>query len=472
MPFPPIEETIALIKTLPEALNVIEQLMKSIHQLGFRIEALEKEVARLKGQPKKPQFTYGFSIEHSATKKRNPTGNHNHQKSIKNIPIDRQAPLSEVDHCHCGSRDFMILRTWEKIVQGIIIKRDNVAYHGRDKQCRKCGTICRSPLPVGTEGNQFSPELKSWLSVFKYDCRMSEGIICRLLTGLGIEMSLGHSNKLIQKNAIALEDSYTHLKVWGVKLSSYFHTDATGHIRQLFGRRNKMVSEYMQILCHTFLSLFKITHHYNAQTLATAVIGSRGSKNICISDDGSPNGKLLRIGKKQLCWIHELRHYRKLLPVIRKHQKEVADILHQLWEWYFKAKEYGRNPTKEKHTELMQRFDRIVTTSVGYQDLQERLKLTARKKERLLLFLEYPGIPIENNQAERDLRFAVILRKLTGGTRSPFGNKSLERHLSILQTIRKQGLPVFETFHGLIMGTIDPFVLTAKTLPAIIPFSR
>lgn len=54
MGLPGIEETIAAIKTLPEALNVIEQLMKINHQLLHRIEVLEQEVARLKGQPRKP----------------------------------------------------------------------------------------------------------------------------------------------------------------------------------------------------------------------------------------------------------------------------------------------------------------------------------------------------------------------------------------------------------------------------------
>lgn len=155
-----------------------------------------------------------------------------------------------------------------------------------------------------------------------------------------------------------------------------------------------------------------------------------------------------------------------------KHRQEVSEILCRFWEWYRQAKAYGENPTPETKHAVETAFTAIVQTEVGYRELQERLKMTEKKKNRLLLFLDYPGIPIENNQAERDLRFAVILRKLTGGTRSLWGNKSIERHLSVLQTIRKQGLPIFRTFHGLIMGTVDPFVLTAKTLPALNYFPR
>ncbi len=469
MTLPSVEENIAAIKTLPEALNVIEQLMNMNHQLIHRIEALEKEVAQLKGQPRKPHFsTQESPVQYSSPSQ--PKGNHH--KSEKQISIDRKETLPEVKQCECGSETFRILRTWEKIVQGIIIRRDNVCYEGRDKACTACGKLFRSILPAETEGNQFSPELGSWVSMWKYDCRMSEEIIYRLLTGIGIHISVGQMSEMIGRNSKALEKSYTHLKVWGVKLSAYFHTDATGHIRQVFGKESKIVSEHIQIMCHKFLSLFRITSHYNAEAVGSEVVGKRGSKNICISDDGSPNGRLLQIIRKQLCWIHELRHYRKLTAVVRKHQQEVELILHQFWEWYAQAKEYGINPTQEKRRKLEERFDQIVATPIEYQELKERLLLTKKKKDRLLLFLDYPGIPIENNQAERDLRFAVILRKLTGGTRSLWGNKSLERHLSILQTIRKQGLPVFETFHGLIMGTVDPFVLTQKTLPAVNYFPR
>lgn len=468
MPLPGIEETIAAIKTLPDALNVIEQMMKINHQLIHRIEALEKEIARLKGQPQKPHF---FSQQSSRYSSPLPAKGDYH-KAKKQIPIDRKETLPEVHHCICGSETFRILRTWEKIVQGIIIRRDTVCYQGRDKECTVCGKLFRPSLPEGTMGNQFSPELKSWLSVWKYDCRMSEGMIYRMLSGLGVHISVGHINKIMRENSSALEKSYTHLKVWGVKLSAYFHTDATGSVRQLFGTKHPIVSEHLQIVCHRLLSLFRITRWYNAETVGMDVVGKRGSKNICISDDGSPNGRLLRIQNKQLCWIHELRHYRKLIPIVQKHQREVELILNQFWEWYREAKEYGTHPTAEKRRELETRFDHIVSTQVAYLELTERLILTKKKKDRLLLFLEYPGIPIENNQAERDLRFAVILRKLTGGTRSLWGNKSLQRHLSVLQTIRKQGLPIFETFHGLIMGTITPFVLTAQTLPAITYFPR
>jgi len=98
----------------------------------------------------------------------------------------------------------------------------------------------------------------------------------------------------------------------------------------------------------------------------------------------------------------------------------------------------------------------------GYEALNHQLSLTKQKRERLLLFLDYPFLPIHNNQCEGDLREFVIIRKISGETKSLAGDRSIERHLSVIQTARKQGLNVFETSNGLLTGTLSPAILTAK----------
>src|SRR5258708_30141576 len=88
--------------------------------------------------------------------------------------------------------------------------------------------------------------------------------------------------------------------------------------------------------------------------------------------------------------------------------------------------------------------------------------MTKNKRERLLLFLKYPFIPIHNNQSERDLRPAVIMRKISHETKSLQGNRSIERHLSIIHTAQKQHLNIFKTLDGLFTNTLSPFILIAS----------
>jgi len=459
-----LENKVLEIKDLSGSLNLIEELIKYIYQLSNKIEEQEKELAKFRKQSNKPQMWDGKPVTEYSTKKVLRTKKRG-KKVAKQVKIDDHKQLPEVEECECGSREFVLVRTWNKLVQGLIIKRNNVKYYGRDKRCKTCGKLHRSQLPEGVNGHQFSPHLKSWLSVFKYECRMSEGLIKRFLAGIGVQISTTHINEIILENSNKLNNGYGHLRGWGLKLSWYFHSDATGFTRQAV-KTGQRIKEHLNFVGHQFLSVFKITRRYNSMSLADKVYTNQLLKQISITDDASPNGKKMPIKRKQLCWVHEIRHYCKLAPKVRVHQKELKQILQQIRKWYKQAKNYGRDPTVSNRQELEQTFDEITNQVVQYEELAKRITLTHRKKSRLLLFLEYPGIPIQNNLAERDLRPAVLMRKLTGGTKSIAGNKSFERHMSVIQTAHKQGLNVFDTVHGLIMGTLDPFILTRKTLPA------
>ena len=56
---------------------------------------------------------------------------------------------------------------------------------------------------------------------------------------------------------------------------------------------------------------------------------------------------------------------------------------------------------------------------------REILTLTRQKKPYLLLVLEFPEVPLDNNEAERALREYVVKRKISNGTRTLGGNSSL-----------------------------------------------
>jgi transposase len=66
-----------------------------------------------------------------------------------------------------------------------------------------------------------------------------------------------------------------------------------------------------------------------------------------------------------------------------------------------------------------------------------------REMDCLWLFLEAHGVAPTNNHAERTLRYAVLWRKRSFGTRVEKGNRFVERILSLRQTCRLQGTRTF-----------------------------
>jgi transposase len=63
---------------------------------------------------------------------------------------------------------------------------------------------------------------------------------------------------------------------------------------------------------------------------------------------------------------------------------------------------------------------------------------------RLWVFLEVAGVEPTNNLAERSLRFGVLWRKRSQGTRSDKGNRWVERILSLKQTARIKNVSQFD----------------------------
>ena len=449
------------ITNLTEAKNAIEKLLQAYISLKAENELLKAENARLKGQPKKPQFNsdkqknFGVSTLLSEKGKK-------WQKSSKKgtLPIDAHVELPEVAVCSCGGSEFKTLRTHTRVVQGMQFSRNNVSYNGRQKLCLTCGKVYKSTTPKEIQGIQFDSTFSSLLSYFKYGCRMTHPLLQRMLTGFGIQISDGEINHLLLKNGQGLNPAYQHLKTKGFGRSKYLQSDSTGSKRKE-KKTGQIINQYVQTISNTFLSVFAITRHYNIRTLSN-LLTKKGRDKPFVSDDGSPNGDGLHCKCKQVCWIHEIRHYRKLFPFFNPHQQLQQIILTQWSSFYHLAKAYGRDPTEEKRQEIEQRFDAITSQVTGYDLLDKQLKLTRKKKVRLLTFLDFPFLPIHNNQCEIDLREFVIQRKISGETKSVAGDRSLERHLSIIQTARKQGLDIFATLHGLLTGQLSPAILTVN----------
>lgn len=448
------------ITTLAEARNAIEKLLQAYVSLKSENELLKAEVARLKSQPKKPQFNSNAQKNFGVSKllKVDKVWSKGSKKGI--LPIDSHVNLPGEIICSCGSSNFKSLRTHTKIIQGMLFQRNNTAYHGRDKQCRRCGKIYKMQIPDSIKGVSFDPTLKSLISYLKYACRMTHPLLLRMFSGFGIKISSGEISEILLSNGYQLTPSYQELKTKGFNQSSYLQSDSTGTKRK-DKQTGKVKNQYVQIISNKLLSVFAITRHYNIKTLSN-LLTKRGRDKPYVSDDGSPNGDGLRCKAKQVCWVHEIRHYQKLFPFFNPHQKLQQQILSQWSSFYHLSKEYGRDPTEEKRQTIEVSFDQITSQVTGYDLLDKQLKLTRKKRSRLLTFLDYPFLPIHNNQCEQDLREFVIQRKISGETKSVAGDRSLERHLSIIQTAQKQGLNVFAILHGLLTGQLSPKILTVN----------
>lgn len=146
----------------------------------------------------------------------------------------------------------------------------------------------------------------------------------------------------------------------------------------------------------------------------------------------------------QLCWIHEGRHYKKLEPFIDDHRKILDDFMRKFWSYYENLKSYKKQSAHQTKQKLWDEFDATFFADTNYFALNRIIEKTKMKKDALLLVLEFPEIPLHNNECELDVREKVVQRKIRNCYRSTMGAKNSDIFLGLMATCRKNGISFYK----------------------------
>jgi len=174
---------------------------------------------------------------------------------------------------------------------------------------------------------------------------------------------------------------------------------------------------------------------------AGALSGGLNKDLVILSDDaGQFNIPFIT---HALCWIHEERHIKNLIPKTEPYRLAQQQALDDFWNLYKTLKAYKINPTTELKNTIQISFDELFKRKTGYILLDLVLKRIFLKKKELLVVLERIDIPLHNNGSETDIREYVKRRKVSGGTRSFSGQQSRDTFASLKKTCRKLGLSFY-----------------------------
>lgn len=159
-----------------------------------------------------------------------------------------------------------------------------------------------------------------------------------------------------------------------------------------------------------------------------------------------------------LCWVHEGRHYAKLLAHLPLHRQLLETFQDDLWDFYRDLLAYRERPTPEEATRLEQAFDQLFGRTTGFTLLDQRIALTQEKKDGLLLVLRHPELPLHNNPAELAARRRVRKRDVSFGPRSPAGVKAWDTMMTLAASTQKLGVSflayLYDRFHQ--TGEVPP----------------
>lgn len=423
--------------------NVIEILLQIVKAQAEENQKLRDENARLKGEKGKPKIPPNKETEKDRSDPNEKPKNWDKDSKNDKIKIDQEVKV-EIDKKDLPpDAEFKGYR--EVTIQNITVKSNNVLYKLERYYSASKNKIYEADIPDELKGTQFGPELKAFIIDLYYNARVTEHKIQKILKEHGVLISEGQiSNILTKEKSEEFRKEKEEIFEAGMT-SDYFHTDDTG-------LRHNGINHHAHVFCNAIFTAFFIMRKKNNETLRQ-ILGLKENEKLgkcLISDDAKQFFYLTML--HALCWVHEIRHYKKIDPHLEIHRGKVDDFLEDMHNFYGELKKYKEKPTNQKKKFLEKKFDALFSRRTGYWLLDKRIDLTRPKKDRLLLVLDYPNIPLHNNPAEIAIREIVIKRKISYGTRSEYGKSAWENMMSILDTCRKNSVSFFEYVKDIISG--------------------
>jgi hypothetical protein len=153
-----------------------------------------------------------------------------------------------------------------------------------------------------------------------------------------------------------------------------------------------------------------------------------------------------------LCWVHDGRHYTRLLPYLPAHRRLVEQFRQRYWEFYRELRAYRQAPTAAEAARLEAAFDTLFATRTGLALLDARIALTQAKKRELLWVLQHPELPLNNNPAELAVRRRVRKRDVSFGPRTEAGRQAWDTFQTLAATAAKLGVSFYHYIHDRVSG--------------------
>lgn len=443
--------------TKRELLATIDRLEKRIVQQDKRIAELEAEVTRLRknsstsSKPPSSDIVKPPKVSPagpSSKKKRQRGGQPGHARHAR-------APFSPeqvdevfeytVDKCPIHGIAIEPGTGPPRIVQQAELppRLINVFEHrALGSWCPRCKQVHYAPLPPHVRnGGLGGPRLTALAAYLKGACHCSYTAIGTLLNDvLGLPVSTGFLVKLMQKSTAALDAPYEAL-LERLPSQPVLNIDETGHKEN--GKR-------LWTWCFRAVNftLFRIEPSRGSGVLLETL--GKDFDGLLGCDYFSAYRKYMKQcgATVQFCLAHLIRDVRFLTEstdkVTANYGHRVLDRLRALFRVIHRRGELTPSGFQRR---LEKERDRLLDAARRAPPRSEAQNIAARFCEhgtQYVTFVTTPGIEPTNNLAEQAIRFCVLDRRVTQGTRGPAGRRWCERIWTFAATCAQRKISLYE----------------------------
>lgn len=413
------------VKELEIKLSKALQRIEELESFEKENKVLKKRIEELEGKIKEKQKPSFIKDE----------SNHNHHASGQkegHVGYTRHIPerIDEVkehnpDKCpDCGGELSGVQEIRERVVTDIEIRVINTKHIFYRKYCKTEGKIVEEHIYDALPNARFGLKLMLLVLILKLDSRIPSNKIVSIMDCMfGIKISDGEIYGILRQLSEAYGDYYDELVI-KIKDALSKNIDETSW--RMDGK-----NKWLWLFINKEVALYIVRDKRN-NDVPFQVLGNQEGK-IIGSDRFTAYNQLAKKAKnlQQICWSHILRDSKK----IAENFLEGKYVHKRLKTIYNKAKE-GEKKEKLLHwIDLVAKNRKRCRSTVVKKFVDSICK---KHRDNLFRFVDNPEVDSTNNLAERGLRHAVVIRKISGGSRSDKGAETTCRLLSVLQTAKLQ----------------------------------
>lgn len=432
----------------------IAELKATIAAKDKRIAEMEAEVAKLKknsstsSKPPSSDIVKPQAGGRRGKRKRKRGGQPGHEKHERPLFAPEQVDDSQdynLNGCpDCGGP---VERTEDvpRVIQQIELETKPVRieeHRGFVVWCPKCQRKHTAPLPAEVErAGLVGPRLTAVVAYLKGGCHASFSIIRKYLRDvLGVTISRGQLRRLVEKVSKALDEAYKEI-LERLPFEDKLNVDETGH---------KENGEQFWTWCFRAESFafYKIAGSRGSDVLFEVLGHEFGGTLGC--DYFSAYRKYMKDAHVlvQFCLAHLIRDIRYLTtlrsPATVAYGERLLRGMRRLFGIFHGC---DAEPAEVFKKKLERQREKIIAMALddvpGTQEAQNIANRFRKHGQAYFQFITTPGIDPTNNTAEQAIRFVVIDRVVTQGTRSERGREWCERIWTVMATCARKGCSAF-----------------------------
>jgi transposase len=309
--------------------------------------------------------------------------------------------------------------------------------------CPHCQKFHYAPLPEAVQkAGLFGPRLTALVAFMKGVCHASFSTIRKFLRDVArVQISRGYLAKLIGKVSASLAKAYAEL-LERLPGEAVLNVDETGH-------KENGAKFWTWCFRAQLYTLFRIDKSRGSKVLVE-VLGAEFN-GVLGCDYFSAYRKYMREFDVlvQFCMAHLIRDVKFLLTLPGRdnqaYGRRLRDALRDLFAVIHRREKLSAAGFQKALEAAREHVLQAATTGVpNTKHARNLAKRFHENGEAYFRFVTTPGIEPTNNLAEQAIRFVVIDRHITQGTRSEKGRRWCERIWTVIATCAQQGRVVFQ----------------------------